>query len=79
LFQLIARCGADLGQQIGWKASGGVCDGNNIAACGVPVVDTMGVRGGAIHSADEYLIVESLAERARLSALAMIRLAGGAA
>jgi hypothetical protein len=29
---------------------GGVCDGNNIAACGVPVVDTMGVRGGAIHS-----------------------------
>ena len=30
--------------------AGGVCDGNNIAACGVPVVDTMGVRGGAIHS-----------------------------
>ena len=47
-------------------ASGGVCDGNNIAACGVPVVDTMGVRGGAIHSMEEYLIVESLAERARL-------------
>ena len=76
LFRLVARCGADLGQQIGWRASGGVCDGNNIAACGVPVVDTMGVRGGAIHSADEYLIVESLAERARLSALTMIRLAG---
>ena len=35
----------------------------------------MGVRGGAIHSADEYLIVESLAERARLSALVMLRLA----
>jgi glutamate carboxypeptidase len=79
LFRLVARCGADLGQQIGWRATGGVCDGNNIAACGVPVVDTMGVRGGAIHSADEYLIVESLAERARLSILAMIRLAGGAA
>jgi glutamate carboxypeptidase len=76
LFGLVARCGADLGQQIGWRPSGGVCDGNNIAACGVPVVDTMGVRGGAIHSSDEYLIVESLAERARLSALAMIRLAG---
>ena len=76
LFELVARCGADLGQQIGWRATGGVCDGNNIAACGVPVVDTMGVRGGAIHSADEYLIFESLAERARLSALALIRLAG---
>src|SRR3546814_5229849 len=40
---------------------------NNIAALGVPVVDTMGARGGAIHSADEFLIVESLVERARLS------------
>jgi glutamate carboxypeptidase len=79
LFQLVRRCGADLGQEIGWKATGGVCDGNNIAACGVPVVDTMGVRGGAIHSSDEYLIVESLAERAALSALAILRLAEDAA
>jgi glutamate carboxypeptidase len=79
LFRLVQGCGADLGQKIGWQASGGVCDGNNIAACGVPVVDTMGVRGGAIHSSDEYLIVESLAERAQLSALAILRLASGAA
>ena len=77
LFALVRSCGKDLGQTIGWKASGGVCDGNNIAACGVPVVDTMGVRGGAIHSSDEYLIVASLAERARLSALALLRLADG--
>jgi glutamate carboxypeptidase len=53
-----------------------VCDGNNIAACGVPVVDTMGVRGGKIHSMEEFLIVESLAERAALSALTILRLAG---
>jgi glutamate carboxypeptidase len=79
LFQLIRACGSDLGLQIGWQASGGVCDGNNIAARGVPVVDTMGVRGGAIHSSDEYLIVDSLAERAQLSALAILRLASGAA
>jgi glutamate carboxypeptidase len=77
LFDLVRRCGAELGQTIAWQASGGVCDGNNIAACGVPVVDTMGVRGGAIHSAEEYLIVESLAERARLSALVLMRLASG--
>src|SRR5688500_175234 len=77
LFALVRDCGADLGQSIGWRDSGGVCDGNNIAACGVPVVDTMGVRGGAIHSDSEYLIVESLAERARLSALTILRLAQG--
>ena len=78
LFGLVKQCGADLGQSISWKASGGVCDGNNIAACGVPVVDTMGVRGGAIHSPAEYMIVESLAERAMLSALTIQRIATGA-
>ena len=77
LFGLVRECGAALGQQIAWKPSGGVCDGNNIAAVGVPVVDTMGVRGGAIHSTDEYLIVPSLAERAALSAVVLHRLAGG--
>ncbi len=75
LFGLVRDCGAALGLRIGWKPSGGVCDGNNIAACGVPVVDTMGVRGGAIHSAEEYLIPESLPERAALSALVLLRLA----
>ncbi len=75
LFGLVKDCGAALGLEIGWRGTGGVCDGNNIAACGVPVVDTMGVRGGAIHSADEFLITDSLAERARLSALTIMRLA----
>jgi glutamate carboxypeptidase len=79
LFNLVKQAGADLGQSIGWHATGGVCDGNNIAACGVPVVDTMGVRGGKIHSADEYLIVDSLNERAALSALTILRLAGKSA
>jgi glutamate carboxypeptidase len=79
LFELVRSAGADLGQKIGWQPSGGVCDGNNIAACGVPVVDTMGVRGGKIHSMEEFLIVESLKERAALSALTVLRLAGGAA
>ena len=74
LFNLVKLCGADLGHTIGWKDSGGVCDGNNIAACGVPVVDTMGVRGGSIHSADEFMIADSLGERAALSALAISRI-----
>ena len=78
LFGLVKQAGADLGQSIGWQPTGGVCDGNNIAACGVPVIDTMGVRGGKIHSMEEYLIVESLAERAALSAVTLLRLAGEA-
>jgi glutamate carboxypeptidase len=75
LFELVKSTGLDLGLEIGWRAAGGVCDGNNLAATGLAVVDTLGVRGGAIHSADEYLIVESLKERADLAALLLIRLA----
>jgi glutamate carboxypeptidase len=77
LFGLVKEAGADLGQSIGWQSTGGVCDGNNIAACGVPVVDTMGVRGGKIHSMEEFLITQSLGERAALSALTILRIAEG--
>ncbi|WP_034158242.1 hydrolase [Sphingomonas sp. ERG5] len=75
LFELVKSAGADLDLDIAWRHSGGVCDGNNIAACGVPVVDTMGARGGAIHSPDEFLIIDSLGERAALSTLTIMRIA----
>ena len=75
LFTLVKQAGADLGQTIAWRDTGGVCDGNNIAACGVPVVDTMGACGGAIHSSDEFLLVDSLVPRAQLSAVTLLRLA----
>ena len=75
LLNLVCDCGGELGLAINWRPTGGVCDGNNIAACGIPVVDTMGPRGGAIHSDEEFLIVDSLSERARLSALTLLRIA----
>ena len=75
LFDLVRECGAELGQDIDWKSTGGVCDGNNIAATGVPVVDTMGVRGGKIHSPDEFMIAPSLKERAALAAMVLHELA----
>ncbi|MEG3089961.1 hydrolase [Sphingomonas sp. PB1R3] len=78
LFETVKSAGADLGLTVGWRVTGGVCDGNNIAAAGVPVVDTMGVRGGAIHSPDEYMLIDSLPERAGLSALTILRIIGAA-
>lgn len=78
LFAAVKICGEDLGLPVQWGATGGCCDGNNLAAEGLAVVDTLGVRGGAIHSADEFLMTESLVERARLSALLLMRLASGA-
>lgn len=75
LFDLVKACGTALGLNLGWRDTGGVCDGNNLAATGLAVVDTMGVRGGAIHSSDEFLCADSLEERARLAALVLMRVA----
>jgi glutamate carboxypeptidase len=69
LLDLATECGGRLGLTITSAATGGVCDGNKLAAAGLPTLDTLGVRGGSIHSPDEYLIVESLTERAKLAAL----------
>jgi glutamate carboxypeptidase len=75
LFDLVQACGTALGMTIGWRDTGGVCDGNNLAATGLAVVDTLGPRGGSIHSADEFLCVDSLVERAQLAALVLMRVA----
>lgn len=75
LFQLAQECGQSLGMQLEWLPTGGCCDGNNLAAAGIPNIDTLGVQGGKIHSSDEYLKVNSLTERAKLSALILMKLA----
>ena len=77
LFSLVAKASSDIDEPLGWHDTGGVCDGNNIAACGVPVLDTMGACGGNIHSPGEFLLIDSLSQRARLSALVLHRLDRG--
>jgi glutamate carboxypeptidase len=75
LFELAKTCGADLGMNIDYLPTGGCCDGNNLAAAGIPNIDTLGVQGGKIHSADEYVKVKSFTKRAKLSALMLMKLA----
>lgn len=77
LFGAVKDVGALLGQDIAWKPSGGVCEGNNLFASGLPNVDTLGVRGGDIHSEAEHAFPESFVERAQLSALILMKLASG--
>jgi len=76
-FNALKSAGADLGINIDWKPTGGCCDGNNIAAAGIPVIDTLGVRGANIHSAKEYAKLDSLVERAKLSTLLLLKIAAG--
>ena len=77
LFDAVHATGRAIGLDIEFVDTGGVCEGNNIFAAGVPNVDTLGVRGGRIHSSEEFVIAESFPERALLSALLLNRLADG--
>ena len=77
LFHRVQNLGKELGLSIDWKDSGGCCDGNNLAHHGLAVLDTLGVRGGNIHSSEEYILLDSLSERAALSALLLVDLAQG--
>ena len=67
LFDRVLDAGREIGLAIDTADSGGVCDGNKLAAAGLPTVDTLGPRGGHIHSDREYLLIDSLAERMQLS------------
>lgn len=77
LFDAVHATGQAIGLDLEFVDTGGVCEGNNIFAAGVPNVDTLGVRGGRIHSNEEFVITESFSERATLSALLLNRLADG--
>ncbi len=77
LFEMTRTAGALLGLSIRWRDTGGVCEGNNLWAAGCPNVDTLGVRGGSIHSAEEFAILSSFVERAQLSAVLLLKFASG--
>lgn len=50
------------------KAVGGASDGNFTAALGVPTLDGLGAVGGGAHADHEYLVVDTMPERAALVA-----------
>jgi glutamate carboxypeptidase len=77
LFDAAYSTGKAIGLELEFVDTGGVCEGNNIFAAGVPNLDTLGVRGGRIHSSEEFVVRDSFVERATLSGLLMNRLADG--
>lgn len=70
-------CASELGVTLEWKDSGGTCDGNRLAAEGLPVLDSLGPRGGQIHTMDEYIEIDSIEERANLAAAFLSGVAEG--
>jgi len=63
-----------LGQQLPFGTTGGVCDGNNLQAAGLPTIDTLGVRGGGLHTPAEWIDVQSLVQRCQLLVVLIARL-----
>ncbi len=75
----LARAAAeDLGQKLPLGKTGGVCDGNNLQAAGLATIDTLGVRGGGLHTPEEWIELPSLVERCQLLAVLVSRLTQGA-
>lgn len=77
LMDWLGDCGRTLGTSLTFKPTGGCCDGNNLAAHGLPNVDNLGVVGRDIHSDAERMRISSLSERAKISALLLLRVARG--
>lgn len=75
LFGQINHCAFEEGYSLATRPSGGVCDGNILAEAGLPVIDSLGVIGGNLHTADEYMLIDSLISRSRLTALFLMKLA----
>lgn len=77
VFAQVSAAGRAVGLSMVYKDTGGVCEGNNLAASGCANVDTLGPRGGLIHSDQEYAILESFPERVALSLAILFGYASG--
>lgn len=78
-FADLCRAAAEsLGQKLPFAKTAGVCDGNIMQAAGLTTLDTLGVRGGGLHTPQEWIERPSLVERCQLLAIVMMRAQGEA-
>lgn len=67
----------DLAMALPFEKTGGVCDGNIMQDAGLPTIDTVGVRGGGLHTPEEWIDLTSLVERCQMLAILIARLSAG--
>ncbi|MFU8882050.1 MAG: M20/M25/M40 family metallo-hydrolase [Rhodobacterales bacterium] len=75
MFEVAKDICAELGFELTGASSGGGSDGNFTGFMGIPTLDSIGVRGKGLHTLGEHIEVASLAERAKLTAALLMRLA----
>jgi glutamate carboxypeptidase len=75
LYEQARGIAKDLGAELPHASAGGGSDGNFTGAMGIPTLDGLGVRGANAHTLDEHIEVDSLADRGRLMAGLLAKLA----
>ena len=71
LYEIVRQQGEKLGIKVEAKVGGGSSDSGWTVRAGAPTLCSMGARGEFNHSDREYIVLESLAERAKLLALSI--------
>lgn len=74
LYRKLVTAAHKLGIPIHEKYCGGGSDGNYTSAQGIPTIDSLGPIGSLEHTDDEYMLVETLFSRCKLTALFILEL-----
>ncbi len=77
VFESLKQSAKHLGIHLDWRASGGVCDGNLLANQGLLTIDTLGAVGGGLHTEEEYVKLQSIIDRSKLTARFLMQIAAG--
>ncbi|WP_026973286.1 M20 family metallopeptidase [Aliagarivorans marinus] len=76
LMETVVAAGSEMGLDITFQEVGGGSDANLTASMGIPTLDGLGPAGGAMHSADEFLELNTIEERINLLMRVVTKLAG---
>lgn len=74
LYEITRTIAGEIGFDLPHGSAGGGSDGNFTGALGIPTIDSIGVRGAGLHTLNEHIEIDSLAERAKLAAGLFLRL-----
>ena len=74
IFNIAKDLAQELGFEMKGRSQGGGSDANFTGAMGIASLDSLGVLGDGLHTLNEHIFVDSLAQRARLMAGLLTRL-----
>jgi glutamate carboxypeptidase len=75
LYEIARGVAGEIGIELSHHSAGGGSDANFTGAAGLPSLDGLGLIGAGYHTLDEHIEIDSLAQRGRLMAGLLTRLA----